>query len=103
VGTSRDMRSLISERSTWRGWILAAFFGLGAVVAVASGIETHPDCSPITIRYEPANVARDAGRGARDARPWGALTLHVCGVAPLTNTAVAIRYELDVRLTLVAP
>jgi hypothetical protein len=96
VGTASDMRSLIREPSTWRGWIVAALLGLGAIVAVTRGIETDPDCSPIAVRYEPTNGTRDAGR-------WGAIAVHVCGILPLTHSAVAIRYELDVRLTLVAP
>jgi len=45
------VRSLIKERSPWRGWIVAALFALGAVVAVTRGVETNPDCSPITMRY----------------------------------------------------
>lgn len=88
MGIPSDMRSLISERSTWRGWIVAALFGLGAVVAVTRGIATNPDCSPITIRYEPAN--------------GGAIAVHICGSVPLVHAAVTIRYELDLRLTLVA-
>ena len=88
MGIFSDMRSLISERTIWRGWLVAALLGLGAVVAVTRGIATNPDCSPITIRYEPAN--------------GGAIAVHMCGAVPLTHTAVAIRYELDVRLALVA-
>ena len=88
VGISRVVRSLIKERSPWRGWIVAALFALGAVVAVTRGVETNPDCSPITMRYEPAN--------------GGAIALHMCGALPLTHTPVALRYQLDLRLTLVA-
>ena len=86
VGISRVARSLNSERSAWRGRIVAALFGLGAIVAVTRGVETNPDCSPITMRYERAN-----GR---------AIAIHMCGIVPLTP--VPIRYELDLRLTLVA-
>jgi hypothetical protein len=63
---------------------------------VTRGIETQPDCSPITIRYEPPNGVRDAGRGTT-------IAVTVCGILPLTHSALAIRYQLDVRLTLVAP
>ena len=86
MGISRVARSLNKERSPWRGWIVAALFGLGAIVAVTRSVETNPDCSPITIRYEPAN--------------GGAVAVHMCGVVPLTP--VAIRYQLYLRLTLVA-
>ena len=88
VRISRVVRSLNKERSPWRGWIVAALFALGAVVAVTRGVETTPDCSPITMRYEPAN--------------GGAIALHMCGALPLTHTPVALRYQLDIRLTLVA-
>ena len=85
VKVSRVVRSLNKERSPWRGWVVAALFGLGAVVAVSHGVETNPDCLPITMRYEPAS---------------GAIALHLCGAVPLTP--VAIRYQLDLRLALVA-
>ena len=88
MGISRAVRSLNKERSPWRGWIVAALFGLGAAVAVTRGVETTPDCSPITMRYEPAN--------------GGAIAVHICGVLPVMHTPVAIRYQLDVKLTLAA-
>jgi hypothetical protein len=88
VRISRVVRSLNKEHSPWRGWIVAALIGLGSVVAVTRGVETNPDCSPITMRYERAN--------------GGAIALHMCGALPLTHSPVALRYQLDLRLTLVA-
>ena len=99
MGIPRNKHSLIMGRPGWSGWIAAGLFAIGAIVAVASDIEKHPACAPITVRYE----AREAGRGMRDAGRWGAVIVHVCGVVPLTRVPVVIRYELDVRLTPVVP
>jgi len=89
VGVRKDARSLNAKSLARRSRAIAVLIGIGALVASLAGVgSTNTDCAPLMLRYD---------------LEGGAVSLRVCALIPLPPAEIVVRYDVDVRLSLVSP